>query len=142
MGCRDPRRFLRILCLRNSSWIPKQESYELRSEMLTYACCFVFVNTATADLRRYLRIHKEFFVYEMLHEYQKCNPTNFAAKSWRTNVLLCSWIRPLLSGLGRLFDEETTQCSSKYIYRNNTLLISTLVSTGAIFYSPSNNKFT
>ena len=38
--------------------------------MLTYGCCFVFVNTATANLRRYLRIYLEFFVYEMLHEYQ------------------------------------------------------------------------
>ena len=38
---------LRILCLRNGSWIQKQQSYELRSKMLTYERCFVFVNTAT-----------------------------------------------------------------------------------------------
>ena len=38
---------LRILCLRNVSWIQKQQSYELRSKMLTYDRCFVFVNTAT-----------------------------------------------------------------------------------------------
>ena len=89
---------LRILCLRNASWIPKQQSYELRSEILTYERFFVFVNTASCigpvDLRRFLRMYCEFFVYEMLHEYQNNTPTNFASKSLRTNILLCSWIRP------------------------------------------------
>ena len=30
------------------------------------------------------------FVYEVVHEYQNNNPTNFLAKCVRTNVVLCS----------------------------------------------------
>ena len=52
-SCRSKKIFtnvLRILCLRNASWIPKQHSYELRIEILTYERSFVFVNTATGTL--------------------------------------------------------------------------------------------
>ena len=49
-ACRSKKVFtnvMRILCLRNASWIPKQHSYELHIEILTYERFFVFVNTAT-----------------------------------------------------------------------------------------------
>ena len=82
---------------------------------------------APVDLRRFLGIYRGFFVYEMFHEYQNNNLTNFAAKCLRTNVVLCSWIRPLgtseksylISVVAMQFEGEGKSSPVKLLFENS-----------------------
>ena len=61
-----------ILCLRNASWIRKQQSYELSGKMLAYERCFVFVNRA-AELKNIVHCRNRHRIISVLfQQYYEC----------------------------------------------------------------------
>ena len=112
-SCRSKKIFtnvLQILCLRNASWIPKQQSYELRSEILTYERSFVFVNTATETLL--LSYHV------MSHAFNQSRAAIVGGVQWVYSWKhQSSWIQSLLPSRTWRFS-DASYCYMLTLYRN------------------------